>query len=95
MQEINIVEFIPVGKKNAITRQQLVIATGMNDRQVRESISQARRETVILNDQDGNGYFIPTADEKSLVRRFLNQETKRGKSIFWSLKAAREMVEKE
>lgn len=92
MQEINIVDFIPKGKINAITRKELVALTGMRDRQVREAISQERRKTVILNDQDGNGYFIPSEYEKDLVLKFIDQETKRGKSIFWSLKAARDMV---
>jgi hypothetical protein len=90
----DILKYIPVGKENAVTRQQLVKQTGLNDRAVREAISQARRDVVILNEQDGGGYFIPRNNEMNLVRKFVNQESKRAKSIFWSLKAAKNMVKK-
>lgn len=56
---MDIVDYIPFGRKNAITRTRLRIVTGLNDRQIREQISQARRDTVILNMQDGKGYFRP------------------------------------
>ena len=89
---MNIVDYIPYGRENAVTREQLMMLTGMPDRAVREAIAQARRDTVILNLQDGNGYYRPTEDDKPLVERFLRQETKRAKTIFYRLKAAREYL---
>ena len=61
---MNIADYIPYGRENAVTREQLMMLTGMPDRAVREAIAQARRDTVILNLQDGNGYYRPTEDDK-------------------------------
>lgn len=93
MENINIVDYIPRGKKNAVTRAQLRIETGLSDRKIRNAISKARRKIVILNDQSGRGYYIPTKAELPEARKCLKQEEKRAKSIFWSLKALRAFVE--
>lgn len=93
MENINIVDYIPAGKKNAVTRAQLRIATGMSDRKVRDAIADARRHTPIINDQSGRGYYIPTAEELPEARKCLEQEKRRAKSIFWSMKALRAFVE--
>ena len=93
MENINIVHFIPKGKANAVTRAQLRIATGMSDRKIRDAISKARRDTPIINDQSGRGYYIPTDKEKSEARRFLMQEESRGKEHRLSLKALKAFVE--
>ncbi|WP_347993490.1 hypothetical protein [uncultured Eubacterium sp.] len=89
---MDIVDYIPFGRENAVTRTQLRIMTGLNDRQIREQISQARRDTVILNMQDGKGYFRPLPEERKLVEAYARQETARLRSIGWSLKAARKML---
>lgn len=89
---MDIVDYIPFGRENAVTRAQLRIVTGLNDRQIREQISQARRDTVILNMQDGKGYFRPLPEERHLVESYAKQETARLKSIGWSLKSARKML---
>ena len=89
-----IMDKIPVGHENAVTRQQLCISTGMNDRRIRRAIAEARREIIILNLQDGNGYYIPDMEDdvdKAELKRFVKQEEHRLKSIGWSLKAARRM----
>ena len=91
---MNIVDYIPHGQKNAITRSELVKITRQSDRVVREMICQARRETPILNTQNGEGYFIPLSTEKQLVERWLKQESKRAKSIFWSAKSAKEFIKR-
>ena len=93
MENINIVNYIPKGKKNAVTRAQLRIATGLSDRKVRDAIADARRHTPIINDQSGRGYYIPTAEELPEARKCLEQERRRAKSIFWSMKALRAFVE--
>lgn len=86
---MNIVDYIPYGHEHAVTRKQLRRMTGKGDRAVREMIFAARRETPILNLQDGKGYFIPTEEECTLVTRYIAQETKRLKSIGWALKSAK------
>ena len=89
---MDIVDYIPFGRKNAITRTRLRIVTGLNDRQIRRMIAEARENTVILNMQDGKGYFRPLPEERHLVESYAKQETARLKSIGWSLKATRQML---
>ena len=90
-----IVDYMPTGRKNAITRKELCRITGLSDRQAREHISQARRNTPIINLQDGDGYFIPDPSDNgdmNLLKRYVRQEEARLKSIGWSLKAARKIM---
>lgn len=60
-----IMNVIPVGHKNAVTRKQLCISTGMNDRRIRKAVAESRRENVILNLQDGSGYYIPDMEDET------------------------------
>ena len=70
-ESIKIVDYIPFGKENAISRQQLERVTGLSDRDVREAISLARRNTVILNLSNGKGYFQPIqGEEDDLVVKY-------------------------
>lgn len=56
---MNIIKFLSCGKANAVTRQDLVKLSGLNDRELRNQIEAARRSGIpIANDQDGNGYYI-------------------------------------
>ena len=92
-ESIKIVDYIPFGKENAISRQQLERVTGLSDRDVREAISLARRNTVILNHSNGKGYFQPIqGEEDDLVVKYFKQEDSRLKRIGWSLLATRRRV---
>ena len=91
---MNIIDLIPFGKENAIRRGTLVMLTGMNDRAVREAIAKARRDTPILNMQDGSGYYRPTEDDVEELRHFVSQEERRAKSIFYALRSARNEVKR-
>lgn len=89
---IDIEALIPIGSKNAITREELSRRSGIGDRAVRELIHQARRNTPILNMQDGKGYYIPDLTDPEDVEnleRYVRQEENRLKSTGWALKAAR------
>lgn len=89
----NIVDYIPFGRDNAISRQQLAKATGLSDRKLRDAISLARRDTVILNLSNGKGYFQPIkGKEDDLVVQYFKQEDGRLKRIGWSLLATRKRV---
>ncbi|MBE7053437.1 MAG: hypothetical protein E7391_04090 [Ruminococcaceae bacterium] len=92
---MNVIDFIPFGKQNAITQNELMMVTGLSDRMLREEISRLRRDVPILNMQDGKGYFRPTEDEIEDVKKYISQEERRGKSVFWSLKGAREFIKNE
>ena len=89
---MDIVDYIPFGRENAVTRAQLRSRTGIDDRTIRDMIADARRDTVILNMQDDKGYFRPLPEERHLVEAYAKQETARLKSIGWSLKATRQML---
>lgn len=101
MPKINIIDYIPIGRDNAVTRSYLAAVTGLRDRQIRDAIAKARRDNVIINTQDGKGYYrlVGNGDkwtfwEKYEVVMFERQETRRLESIGWSLKAVREAVKK-
>lgn len=93
---MNIIEYIPKGCANAISRKSLCIKTGLNDRVVRRLIEEARRETIIISNDDGSGYWIypdkPTEHEKACLERFVKQQESRAKSIFYALYPARQMM---
>lgn len=75
---MQILDFIPVGHENAIPRQDLVMLTGLSDRQVRAMIEkECTREHPILNMQDGKGYFQPAENEQYLVRLYRAKENHR------------------
>lgn len=93
---INIIEYIPKGYKNAISRNNLCLLTGLNDRAVRSLIEEARRNTVIISNADGSGYWIypdnPTKREKQLLEKYVKQQESRAKSIFYALYPARKLM---
>jgi hypothetical protein len=78
---MNIIDFIPYGKDNAISRKQLCTITGLPDRVMRHDIEKARQDYAILNAQDGSGYFRPAENESYLTERWLKQEHSREKSV--------------
>ena len=90
--DINILDYIPKGRENAIPRKKLAYITGLTDSKMRELIRLARRDVPILNLQTGEGYYIP--DNKEEVKRYIKQEEHRAKSIFANLKSARDYLEK-
>lgn len=93
---MNIVDFIPRGHKNAVSRKDLCRRTGLNDRIIRKLIEEARRNTIIISNNDGSGYWIfpdePTETEKEMLRRYVKQQESRAKSIFYALYPARQMM---
>lgn len=94
---MHIIDYIPIGRSNAVTRAQLSAVTGLPDRTIRDMIHQARRDHAILNLQDGSGYFRPDMEdetEKTLCGVYVSQEESRLKSIGWSLKGARKEMRK-
>lgn len=56
---------IPEGKANAVKREELPKLFGVGDRTAREWISIAKRDGLLINnDQDGRGYYQPTTPEE-------------------------------
>ena len=93
---MNIIEYIPKGIENAISRKSLCAKTGLNDRVVRQRIEEARRNTIIISNDDGSGYWIypedPTPAEKNMLNKYVKQQESRAKSIFYALYPARKAM---
>lgn len=87
---MNIIDYIPFGRENAVSRRTLEVLTGKPDSVNINLIAIARRQTPILNLQNGDGYFRPMPENIPLVLNYIKQETSRLKSIGWQ--AAREFV---
>lgn len=65
----NIVDMIPCGHENAVTRAELARLTGESDRSIRDSIN--RSDELVINLQDGRGYFKPLPEEAHLVEEWI------------------------
>lgn len=74
---MRIIDYIPTGHNNAVTRETLQSLTHLNDRKIRDLIAEANKsapdDVLIINMQDGKGYFRPAPDEKYLVRSWRAQ----------------------
>lgn len=88
---MDILEFIPTGKENAISRRQLTDLLHLSDRKVRDIIAHARLTTVILSSDTG-GYYIPAENELSEVKGYLKREEQRAKSIYIGLNPVKKML---
>lgn len=89
---IDILEYIPYGHENGVTASDLVSRTNLDDRDVRLAIAKARENTIIINLQDGNGYFRPGDDDGAIVERWMNQEKSRRRAISRNIQAARDYL---
>lgn len=93
----NIIDLIPKGSDNAISREALLdkcIWSGiaLNDRAMRKAIEDARKSVTILNMQDGRGYFLPDKNDQDKLRHYINQEHDRGLSILRNLNMANNLL---
>ena len=84
---MTIIDYIPIGRDNAISRKQLCTITGLPDRPMRHEIEKARKDYAILN-IDGSGYFRPADGESDLIQKWLRQERNREKSVRDSTRGA-------
>ena len=77
---MDIMTYIANGKENAISRQKLAFLLNLPDRAVRKLLQDARdRGEVILNAQDGRGYY--TSDDAGELQRQYNTNRNRALSI--------------
>ncbi len=78
------------GKEHAKTGEYLSNITGASGREVRECIEQLRHEYIIINDQDGAGYYL--SNDPQEARRYYRQEYNRAISILRRLKPVRQFL---
>lgn len=93
--DVIIENYIPYGKDNAVTREELVMRTGLSDRQVRDCIEEAKRErgACICNLSDSKGYFFPTIEEYQQLKSYIDQEESRAKKILTALRGHKALYE--
>lgn len=87
------VEYIPAGHENAVSRQYLRDMTGNTDRSNRREIKES--DELVLNLQDGKGYFKPGPDEDRLVRAFIRQEESRIREIRKTVTKAKQYLDEK
>jgi len=77
------------GRQNAIHRNDLMRITGLPDRMLRRHIKELNRSgTVILSGDFG---YCLLDDDLSELRKYIRKEEHRARSIFYTLKAARQL----
>ena len=100
-----IADLIPIGRDNSITRAKLLelcvenelvdssksIAT--QDRAMRRLIEKARKDFVILNLSNGDGYYRVSREDMQDLQRYIKQEENRAKSAFKNLSMAKKLYE--
>ena len=94
----DIAEYIPYGADNAITRDELLkvaayFVEGITDRGMRRLLEVSKQNgNIIINMQDGRGYFRPETREE--IEMYIRQEERRAKTIHFNLKAAKKALRK-
>lgn len=73
---MNILDFIPFGKGNAISREMLVELTGMTDRGIRKAIQVLREDgEIILSSSHGKGYW--RSSDTSEIAQYIRENDSR------------------
>ena len=86
-----ITAYIPEGREKAVTRKYLCAVTGLPDRRVRKEIEEARRcGAIIINTQDGAGYF--QTDDVAEIKRQYEQNERRATAILAQQKHLRKKL---
>lgn len=88
---MDIMTFIPKGRENAISRDDLVRVLMLPDRKVRNLIEDARRRgEIILNDGSGVGYW--TSDDLGELKRQYKMNQNRAMSVLVQQKYLRRRI---
>lgn len=88
---MNIVNYIGVGRENAVKRSELAIILNLPDRKVRSLIEDARRQgALIINAQDGAGYYI--SEDLGDLKRQYNTNQSRAMSVLVQQKYLRRKI---
>lgn len=88
---MKVVDFIPVGKENAVKRADLCARLNIPDRTLRHMIEQARRQgAFIMNAQDGAGYYI--SEDLGELKRQYRRNHSRAMSVLVQQKYLRRKI---
>lgn len=79
----SLLDFIPHGKENAITRQELAILTGLDDRTIRKEIKRLSREGApILSSSHCCGYWL--SDDLDEWEAYIKETDRRRESLYFT-----------
>ena len=91
----SILTHIGVGAENATSRAALAVSLGVSDRKMRKLIEIERRNgALILNAQNGAGYYLATIDDLDDIERQYKQDTARALSILARRRTMRRILKK-
>lgn len=93
--ETQILNLLPTGERNAISRRELMSITGYTDRRLRKQIAAERRAGALIlssPDRNGGGYFRHEEGNAAELRRFIVFMSNHGRSTFAVLKTARKTL---
>ena len=82
---------IGTGENNAVNAEQLSMITGLNDRELRKAVERLRRGGYVIISSESGYYYPETVEE---VKRYIGKESRRARSIFFTLRSARELLNK-
>lgn len=86
-----ILSLLGTGREAGLHIRDICRATGFDDRTARKAIETIRRAGVVVCTNGLDGYFFPeTLDE---LRLYIRQEERRGRSLFYTMKAARALYQ--
>ena len=80
-------ELIPYGKENAISKQELMQLTGLSERVVRKKIHDLRQEYVIISSSHRKGFY--RTNDLQEINDFIEETKRRAFNTFKSYKAAK------
>ena len=86
---MNLIDFIPIGKKNRKTRQQLMRESKILDVECfKKELGRLKNEYIIIFD---DGYFLPSSKEEYI--EFINKMNKKKEEIIQKIELACEKME--
>ncbi len=90
----NIIDYIPVGQKNAISMTELALRKGVSKRAARSAVFAARRKGAVIcstcSGDDFDGYYIPVSVDEVLP--YIHLQESRIKSAQEALKSAKNFI---
>ena len=84
-----LLDSVPVGKDNAVTAAELCTRFGMSGRELRIAFERLRRRGAVVCSCE-HGFFKP--ETVSELQSYILRESKRARSVFFSLKSARALL---
>lgn len=91
---MNIIDYIPQGKENKISRESLSMCTNLPDRSVRRLISEARAKGhAIVGDPEGGYYMAENEDDVNLLLAELRSRINKLHKCYWAVVAGEAGIE--